>query len=97
MTSGNGRAAHLAQRLRELREHQWSDVNLTQVQLARALSAEGNVAHTTISSWESHSSPKAPPKVRLKAYARFSPPGNRLSAVHISFPSINSRTKNDNG
>ena len=71
MTSGNGQAVRLARRLRELREHQWSDVNLTQAQLAHALSAEGNVAHTTISSWESHSSPKAPPKARLKAYARF--------------------------
>jgi hypothetical protein len=71
MTSGNGKAVHLARRLRELREHQWSDVNVTQAQLALALSAEGNVAHTTISSWESHSSPKVPQKARLKAYARF--------------------------
>jgi hypothetical protein len=72
MTAGNGgKAAGLARRLRELREHQWPEANLTQAQLASALSAEGNVAHTTISSWESHTNPKAPPRTRLKSYARF--------------------------
>jgi transcriptional regulator with XRE-family HTH domain len=71
MTSGNGRDVRLARRLRDLRESHWPDVNLTQSQLARALSAEENVAPATISSWESQTNPKAPPKVRLQAYARF--------------------------
>ena len=43
------------------------DVNLTQANLAKALS----VAPATLSSWESQSNPKAPPTVRLKDYARF--------------------------
>jgi hypothetical protein len=63
----NGTAFPLARRLRDLREHQWPDVSLTQANLAKALS----VAPTTLSSWESQSNPKAPPTVRLKDYARF--------------------------
>ncbi len=67
MEAENGTAFPLARRLRGLREHQWPDVNLTQANLAKALS----VAPATLSSWESQSNPKAPPTVRLKDYARF--------------------------
>jgi transcriptional regulator with XRE-family HTH domain len=63
----NGGALSLARRLRDLRERQWLDVNLTQANLAKALS----VAPATLSSWESQSNPKAPPTARLKDYARF--------------------------
>lgn len=62
-------AVPLARRLRELRESAEND--LTQAQLAQALSAEGRVAVATLSSWESASAPKTPSAARLKAYARF--------------------------
>jgi transcriptional regulator with XRE-family HTH domain len=67
MEAENGAALPLARRLRDLREHHWPDVHLTQAHLARALS----VAPATLSSWESKGNPKAPPKERLKDYARF--------------------------
>jgi transcriptional regulator with XRE-family HTH domain len=60
-------AISLARRLRELRESK----QLTQAQLATALSSEGRVATPTVSSWESETSPKTPPEARIKAYARF--------------------------
>jgi transcriptional regulator with XRE-family HTH domain len=60
-------AITLARRLRELRESK----QLTQAQLATALSSEGRVATPTVSSWESETSPKTPPEARIKAYARF--------------------------
>lgn len=58
----------LAQRLRRLRQHQWPDVRLTQDALAKAL---GGVAAATVSSWESPSAPKLPPRDRMLLYARF--------------------------
>jgi hypothetical protein len=63
-------ALQLAQKLRQLRQ-QWSDARLTQGELAKAFSAEEKLAPATVSSWESHSSPKLPPPHRLRAYARF--------------------------
>jgi len=63
------RAITLARRLRELRESVEGD--LTQAQLAKALSAEGRVAAATLSSWESTTNPKTPSSTRLSAYARF--------------------------
>jgi len=72
MTSVNGdAAARLAGRLRELREFEWADVNLTQVKLANALGKERRVAPATLSSWENANNPKPPPVARLNAYARF--------------------------
>jgi hypothetical protein len=71
MDPTNGRAVRLAKRLRELREHEWPDVNITQEKLARALSAHSKVAPTTLSSWESVSNPKTPSTMRLNGYARF--------------------------
>jgi hypothetical protein len=62
----------LANRLRWLRVELWPDKRLTQALLAGALSAEGsNIAPATVSSWESPTSPKLPPRDRLSAYARF--------------------------
>ena len=63
-------ALQLAQRLRQLRQ-QWPDARLTQENLANAFSAEEKLASATVSSWESRSSPKLPPRHRLRAYARF--------------------------
>ena len=63
----------LAQRLRDLREKHWPDRRLTQAALALAL-AEGDNDHlatATVSSWESTSAPKLPPRNRLVGYARF--------------------------
>src|SRR5208337_2373310 len=54
----------------ELRQ-QWSDVRLTQEKLATAFSVEEKLAAATVSSWESLSTPKLPPRHRLLAYARF--------------------------
>ena len=64
-------ALHLAQRLRQLRQQQWPDARLTQDKLAKAFSAEESLSAATVSSWESVSSPKLPPRHRLLAYARF--------------------------
>jgi hypothetical protein len=64
-------ATRLARRLRQLRLLQFPDARLTQDKLARALSAEEPLAAATVSSWESTSSPKLPPRHRLLAYARF--------------------------
>jgi hypothetical protein len=61
----------LARALRDLRESTWPDQELTQAQLARALSAEGRVASATLSSWESTTNPKTPSVARISAYARF--------------------------
>ena len=71
MAQGNGKGVPLAQRLRDLREHTWPDVTLTQARLARALSAEIKIAPATLASWESRSDPKTPSTARLNAYARF--------------------------
>jgi hypothetical protein len=61
----------LAHRLRDLREQRWPEVRLTQAALAKAFSGEERVSSATVSSWESHTSPKVPPRSRLTAYARF--------------------------
>jgi transcriptional regulator with XRE-family HTH domain len=66
-----GRAVRLARALRDLRESEWPGVDLTQAQLAKALSAESRVASATLSSWESLTNPKTPTASRLSAYARF--------------------------
>jgi hypothetical protein len=61
----------LAQRLRDLREKHWPDVQLTQAVLATALGAEEGLSPATVSTWESPTSPKLPPRNRILAYARF--------------------------
>ena len=66
-----GRAVRLARSLRDLRESEWPGVDLTQAQLAKALSGESRVASATLSSWESLTNPKTPTPSRLSAYARF--------------------------
>jgi hypothetical protein len=64
-------AIRLARTLRELRESAWLGVELTQAQLAKALSADSRVASATLSSWESLTNPKTPAASRLTSYARF--------------------------
>jgi hypothetical protein len=64
-------AVNLARRLRELRESTWPDHDLTQIDLAKALSSESRVAAATLSSWESLTNPKTPAASRISAYARF--------------------------
>jgi hypothetical protein len=64
-------AVTLAGALRDLRESTWPDRELTQAQLAEALSSEGRVAGPTLSSWESLTNPKTPPVSRISALARF--------------------------
>lgn len=71
MATENSGAVRLARRLRDLREHEWPDVNVTQAHLARALSTQSRVAPATLSSWESITNPKTPTTPRLNAYARF--------------------------
>jgi len=61
----------LSQRLRQLRQQQWPDVRLTQGKLAKALGDEEPLATATISSWESATAPKLPPRHRVLAYAQF--------------------------
>lgn len=61
----------LARRLRELREQTWPEAGLTQAALAAAFTCEGHVSSATVSSWESLTLPKVPPRSRLTAYARF--------------------------
>ena len=65
-------ATRLAAALRGLRESTWPSREITQSQLAKALSSEGRVvAGATLSSWESLTNPKTPPVARISAYARF--------------------------
>ena len=71
MQSVSPEAMRLARRLRQLRMQHWPDVRLTQQILAKALGTEEALAAATVSSWESTSSPKLPPRHRLLAYARF--------------------------
>jgi len=71
MPDASPEAKQLARRLRQLRQLEWPDARLTQAMLARAFSAEEKLASVTVSSWESVSSPKLPPRHRLRAYARF--------------------------
>ena len=71
MAMSPSRAKDLARALRDLRESTWPDQELTQAQLAKALSSEGRVASATLSSWESATNPKTPSVGRISAYARF--------------------------
>ena len=71
MALNREQAVTLARALRDLRESTWPDQELTQAQLAEALSSEGRVAGATLSSWESLSNPKTPSMTRLSALARF--------------------------
>jgi hypothetical protein len=64
-------AISLARALRDLRESTWPEREVTQAQLAKALSSEGRVPGVTLSSWESLSKPKTPSVERISAYARF--------------------------
>ena len=96
MTSGNGRAAvRLARRLRELREHEWPDVTLTQAELARALSAQSRVASATLSSWESLTNPKTPTTARLNAYARFFATRKSIEGKTPQLPAVDSLSDNE--
>lgn len=70
MASSSRSAVRLARRLRGLRQG-WPGGRLTQQKLAQALSQEAPVGSPTLSSWESLTSPKSPPRSRLDAYARF--------------------------
>lgn len=67
-STGSTALLELAQRLRSLRQEQWPDKRPTQDALAKAL---GGVAAATISSWESSTAPKLPPRDRMTDYARF--------------------------
>ena len=71
MALNHSQAVKLARALRELRESTAPDQELTQAQLAKALSSEGSVASATLSSWESTTNPKTPSAARLSTYARF--------------------------
>jgi hypothetical protein len=71
MVLNGNQAVRLARALRSLREKEWPERELTQAQLAKALSSEGRVAGATLSSWESLTNPKTPPEARISAYARF--------------------------
>jgi hypothetical protein len=64
-------AQRLARRLRQLRVDEWPDARLTQAKLAKAFSAEEALQAATVSSWESTTAPKLPPRHRLQGYARF--------------------------
>jgi hypothetical protein len=71
MALTRNQAVKLAHELRHLRESAWPEQELTQAQLAKALSSEGRVASATLSSWESATTPKTPSEARISAYARF--------------------------
>jgi hypothetical protein len=76
----------LAKRLRWLRVEKWPDVRLTQSGLAEALGAENALSPVTVSSWESLTSPKLPPRPRLHAYARFFSTKRSIEAVPRLLP-----------
>ena len=61
-------ARRLAQRLRELREHEFK--RLTQGDLGQALGDDDALSPATISMWENPASGRLPPPSRLEAYAR---------------------------
>lgn len=71
MALDRAQANRLARALRDMRESTWPDREVTQSQLAKALSSEGRVAGPTLSSWESLTNPKTPPVARVSADARF--------------------------
>ena len=59
----------LALHLRALREEHWPDLQLTQTQLAKALSGDRSASSPLISAWENGS--RIPPPTRIEAYASF--------------------------
>jgi transcriptional regulator with XRE-family HTH domain len=61
-------ARRLAERLRDLREHEFR--KLTQKQLAHALGGSEPLSIATVSLWETAGSDRLPPPLRLRAYAR---------------------------
>jgi hypothetical protein len=61
----------LAARLRQLRLEHWTDNNLTQGELGKALGGERPLSVATIASWENRSQPKLPQRERMFAYAQF--------------------------
>jgi hypothetical protein len=65
------RAVKLACALRGLPESTWPHRELTQAQLAKALSSQGRVAAATWGSCESLTNPKTPSVARTNAYAPF--------------------------
>jgi len=71
VTLNGNQAVRSAHALRAVRETTWPDRELTQAQLAKALSSEGRVAGATLSSWESGTDPKTPSGTRISGYARF--------------------------
>lgn len=64
-------ARALAERLRSLRRSHWSDVSVTQAQLADVLAQRKATSVQLISSWERPSNPARPPEDRLHAIATF--------------------------
>ena len=74
--------AHLAARLKELRERFSPWDALTQAQLATAFAAESPVAGATISAWESATNPKTPTATRLDAYLERANTRARLEALN---------------
>ena len=60
----------LARRLRALRDDQWPDLKITQLQLGQALGGAKPLSVPLISSWESQTNPKIPPYSRLEGYAQ---------------------------
>lgn len=63
--------SRLARRLRALRVQHWSDLKVTQQQIAEALGGENALSLSLISSWESTRKPVFPPASRLAGYATF--------------------------
>lgn len=78
MALSASQAVELARALRELRESTWPNQKPTQARLAGALSPEGRVDATTLSSWESATYPKTPSVARISVYARFLHTGRSL-------------------
>jgi hypothetical protein len=82
----------LAQRLRGLRQEQWPDKRLTQDALAKAL---GGVAAVTVSSWESQTAPKLPPRDRMTDYARFFATRRSVEAAEPKILPLESLTEDE--
>ncbi|MCR6483396.1 helix-turn-helix domain-containing protein [Amycolatopsis sp. OK19-0408] len=87
MSSTESRPA-LARRLKTLRTRQWSDAQITQGALARALGGSKALSVSLISSWENVDRPVAPPVNRLEDYATFfatrkSVDGERIRLVEV--------------
>jgi transcriptional regulator with XRE-family HTH domain len=90
MVAGHGHASIpariLSERLRELREREFSP--LTQKQLARAIGGAESISISTVSLWEKPGSDRLPPPERLAAYAR-------LFCTDRSFSSVSPRLLRD--